>query len=202
MRSNVWLAAVLLTALVLLVALLAGCHRPAFLGGKDDAAGKSVVCEGRYALCTSAACTPIPVRDAKTGKMIVTRALCECAVANGPSLGDLPCAERAPQGDGRFLVSTYSFGETATHPAMTCPTGTPWAFCYDQPCVVDPKDPSKAQCTCQVHTDGEFQTLGGNCDKTKCGTLWSAATPDGRKGASELLASAEGLKTVPANSCP
>jgi hypothetical protein len=198
MRSKVGLAAILLTA----GALLAGCHRPAFLGGKDDSALGPVVCEGRYALCLSAPCTPIPVRDGKTGKIVVTRALCECEVANGPSLGDLACAARAPEGDGRFLVSAYSFGETAIRPMMTCPGGTPWAFCYDQPCVVDPKDPGKAQCTCPVRTAGEFQTLGGNCDKSKCGTLWSAAAPDAMKGAGKLLAAAEGLKAVPANSCP
>jgi hypothetical protein len=197
MRSKVLLAAVLLTA----GALLGSCRRPAFLGGEAETQA-SVVCEGKYALCTSAACTPIPVRDAKTGKMVVTRALCECEVANGPSLGDLPCAERTPQGDNRFLVSTFSFGETAIRSAMTCPSGTAWASCFDQPCIVDPKDPTKAQCTCPVQTTGEYETLGANCDKTKCGNLWSGATADARKGASKLLAGAVGLKAVPANSCP
>jgi hypothetical protein len=195
MGSKLWRAAVLL-------ALLAGCHRPAFLGGKDDAQ-TLVVCEGRYALCAAAACTPLPVFDAKSGKIVVGKALCECDVANGPSLGARDCAARAPQEDGRYLVAAYSFGETAIHPAMSCPAGTPWAACDDQPCVVDPKDPTKAQCTCPVRTAGEFQTLGGNCDKAKCGTtLWSAATPDAAKESGKLLAEGEGLKAVPANSCP
>ncbi|HEV7516653.1 MAG TPA: hypothetical protein VGR07_10170 [Thermoanaerobaculia bacterium] len=198
MRAKLRLAAVLVTA----GALLGSCRRPAFLGGSPDAGHQPVVCEGRYALCIAAACTPIPSWNAQTGKMQTTRALCECVVANGPSLGDLPCAARAPQGDGRFLVSTYSFGETATHPTMTCVTGTPWASCYDQPCVVDPKDSSKAQCTCPVRTTGEYQTLGGSCDKSKCGTLWSAATPEAMQEAGKLLAGGEGLKAVPANSCP
>ena len=105
MGSRVWLAAVL----VLAGALLGGCHRPAFLGGSPDSAHQPVVCEGRYALCLSAACTPIPSWNAQTGKLQAVKALCECLVANGPSLGDLPCAARAPQGDGSFLVSTYSF---------------------------------------------------------------------------------------------
>jgi len=199
MRSRPWIAVLLAAG-----ALSAGCHRPAFLGGTDDTAKQPVVCEGRYALCTSAPCTPIPVFDAKTGQVVVGKALCECLVANGPSLGDLPCAARAPQGDGgRYLISTYSFGETAIHPAMTCPTGIPWAFCYDAPCVVDPRDPAKAQCTCTVKTEGEYLTLGGGCDKAKCGTtLWSAATPAEMKAAGALLAEREGLKTAPANSCP
>ena len=78
---------------------------------------------------------------------------------------------------------------------MTCPSGTSWAYCYDQPCVVDSKDPSKAQCTCSVRTAGDYVTLGGNCDKTKCSAIvWSAATPDGLKGAGALLASGEGWK--------
>lgn len=199
MRRRALTAAAMITAL----ALAAGCHRPAFLGGKDESAHEPTVCEGRYALCAAASCTPIPARDAKTGKIVLAKALCECEVANGPSLGDLSCAVRAPQDNGRYLVSSYSFGETATHAAMTCPTGTPWASCDDQPCVVDPKDPTKAQCTCPVRTDGEYQTLAANCDKSKCGTtLWAAATPDAIKEAGKLLAEGEGLKAVPANSCP
>ena len=201
MRSKAVLATVLLAA----AALLGSCRRsalPAFLGGEPEGP-KPTLCEGKYALCSSAACTPIPTLDAKTGKIVVNRALCDCQVANGASLGDLSCAARAPQENGRFLVSTYSFGETAIHPAMTCPSGTSWAYCYDQPCVVDSKDTSKAQCTCQVRTSGDYVTLGGNCDKTKCSaTLWAAATPDGLKGVGELLAQGEGLKSVPANSCP
>jgi hypothetical protein len=198
MRSRTWLACALLAA----GALCGGCQRPAFLGGRSEPAGRPAVCEGRYALCLSAPCTPIPSFDGKTGKIVVAKALCECVVANGLSLGNLPCAARAPQ-DGRYLVSTYSFGETATHPTMTCPVGTPWAFCYDQPCTVDPKDPGKALCNCQVKTEGEYQTLGGGCDKAKCGTtLWSAATPAWVNEAGKLLAEGEGLKAVPANSCP
>jgi hypothetical protein len=198
MRSKVVLAALLLTA----GALLGSCRRPAFLGGEPEGP-KPTLCEGKYALCTSAACTPIPTLDPKSGKIVVNRALCECEVANGPSLGDQACAARAPQENGRFLVSAYSFGETAIRPAMTCPTGTSWAYCFDQPCVVDSKDTSKAQCTCQVRTSSEYVTLGGNCDKTKCSaTLWSAATPDGFKGLAELMARGQGLKSAPANSCP
>jgi hypothetical protein len=199
MRPTLRFAAFLMAAIA--AVLLAACRRPAFLGGEVEAKG-TVVCEGRYALCVAAACTPIPAVDAKTGKIVVAKALCECAVANGPSLGDLPCAARAPQGEGKYLVSTYSFGETATHPAMSCPGGTPWAYCYDQPCVVDPKDLSKAQCTCPIRTSGGFETLGGNCDKSKCGTLWSGATADAMAGAAKLLATGEGLKAVPANRCP
>jgi len=201
MRSRPVPAAFLCTAGAL-ATLLAGCHRPAFLGGTDDSA-RGVVCEGRYALCSSASCTPIPVYDVKSGKIVVGKALCDCVVANGPSLGDRSCADRAPQGDGRYLVAAFSFGETAIHPAMGCPTGGAWASCDDQPCVVDPKDASKAQCTCQVRTDGEYQTLGGNCDKAKCGTtLWAGATPDAWKEAGTKLAAGEGLKAAPANSCP
>jgi len=202
MRSKLPLAAALLAASVSM-ALFAGCRRPAFLGGEDESSLKPAVCEGKYALCLAAPCVPIPVFDAKSGKIVVGKALCECEVANGPSLGDLACGARAPQGEGgRYLHSTYSFGDTATHPAMTCPTGTPWAFCYDQPCVVDAKDPTKAQCTCLVRTDGDYQTLGGNCDKAKCGTLWAGAAPDAMAALEKRLATGEGMKTVPANRCP
>lgn len=180
--------------------VLAVACRPVYDGSEPH---PRAVCEGRYAFCGEAPCTPIPTLDPQTGRIETKSALCECRVANGPSLGDLPCSARAPQAEGRSLISTYSFSETATHPLMTCPSGTPWASCYDQPCVVDAKDRSKAQCLCPVRTDGEYQTLGGNCDKRKCGdTLWSAATPGAIRESGMFLARAEGLRHVAANSCP
>lgn len=184
--------------LVMVVALAVACQ--AVYDCREP--HQRVVCEGRYAFCAEAPCTPIPTLDPQTGKIETKTALCECRVANGPSLGDLSCIARAPQGEGRYLVSTFSFDETATHPLMSCPSGTPWASCYDQPCLLDAKDHSKAQCICPIRTDGEYQTLGGSCERTKCGsTLWSAATPGAMKELGMLLARVERLKHVPANSC-
>jgi hypothetical protein len=203
-RPSAALPAALAAALLLSGLLLAGCRRsawPTFLGGGAPEA-KAAVCEGRYALCAAAACTPVPVFDARTGKVVLTKALCDCEVANGPSLGTLPCSARAPQGEGRFLVAAFSFGDTAVHPTLSCAAGTPWASCADAPCTVDPKDPGKAHCTCRYQTEGEYQTLGGGCDKSKCGSLLAAATPEAMKEAGKLLAEEEGLKAVPANSCP
>lgn len=162
------------------------------------------LCNGVYALCISAPCTPIPVYNQQTGKIEVTTALCECEVVNGPSLGDLSCANRQPQGPGgRYIVSTYSFAQLRTKPLMSCPSGTPWTFCYDQPCVIDAKQPGHATCTCPMRTSGAYVTEGGGCDTAQCAAvIWSAATPQADAAASKGLAKLLGLPKVPTNNCP
>ncbi len=190
---------------------------PASPGAKSAASGAAAagaaqqppltaptLCNGTYALCISAPCTPIPVYNQQTGKIEVTTALCECEVVNGPSLGNLSCANRQPQGPGgRYIVSTYSFAQLRTKPLMSCPSGTPWTFCYDQPCVIDAKQPGHATCTCPVKTSGAYVTEGGGCDTAQCAaTIWSAATPQADAGASKELAKLLKLPKVPANNCP
>lgn len=206
-------------ALFLLATLPAAAAAPAASGTAAASAGaahaaaspaqqppltKPTLCNGVYALCISAPCTPIPTYNQQTGQIEATTALCECQVVTGPSLGNLSCANRQPQGTGgRYIVSTYSFAQLRTKPLLSCPSGTPWTFCYDQPCVIDPKQPDHATCTCPVRTSGAYVTEGGGCDTAQCAaTIWSAATPQADAGASKELAKLLKLPKVPSNNCP
>ena len=51
-------------------------------------------CEGTYALCIKAPCTGIPTLD-RLGNYAVDRALCECDVVQGVSMGPGSCEDRA-----------------------------------------------------------------------------------------------------------
>lgn len=145
---------------------------------------QAVFCEGEYALCIKAACTPIPTLD-RLGAYYNDRALCSCDVQKGISMGPGQCADRRPvtQNGRTYMISTYSnaFNERdgSLNTTLKCTSDTTlWAWCYGAPCVVDDRDPTKAHCTCPVDT-GKMQTLGGNCDGGNCKYIWSAATPGG-----------------------
>ena len=143
-------------------------------------------CEGTYALCIKAKCSGIPVLD-RLGNYVIDRALCECDVMQGVSMGPGSCQDRAPvtQQGRTYLISTYSNRYNDTNRTLSCQDQkTTWAWCYGAPCVVDQNDPSKATCTCPL-MQGAMSTLGGNCRQDACEGTWSAATPVGDKFASE-----------------
>jgi len=59
---------------------------------------------------------------------------------------------------------------------MKCPSGTPWTWCLNKRCTVDPGNSKRAICSCDVMRSGEWMTLGGNCDTSTCNTgYWSGA---------------------------
>lgn len=156
-------ASVLVTALI--AAPLFAAERPA------------VFCEGRYALCIKAPCKPIVSRSGDR-KYAIDEANCSCEVETGWSMGPGSCDERKPlTRDGRtYLISTYSNLFNESNFTLTCDSKeTLWAWCYGSPCVVDEKDESKAICSCPVQT-GKAKTLGGDCHKTSCKDIWSAAS--------------------------
>lgn len=151
----------------------------------ESATNQSNFCEGTYALCITAPCTPIPTLD-RLANYYVEHALCECDVVTGWSMGPGSCRDRAPvtpPGQSRtFLISTYSnayngkVGEV-DNKVLTCGDDTQWAWCYGAPCVVSEEDPTKAQCTCPVVTGAAG--LLGDCDSGMCDQIWSAAVPPG-----------------------
>lgn len=161
--------------------------------------GKGVICEGRYVLCTSAPCVPDP-RDPNT------IAVCVCEVNEGKSFGLKSCPERSPRSDENgveTLVSTYSFAQAPTKPVMICPSGKPWTDCLDKPCTVDPLDPLKAICSCDIKRTSHFVTYGANCNGITCNTgFWSGATVEDFVSATEILGKALGLEKSPATFCP
>jgi hypothetical protein len=135
-------------------------------------------CEGTYALCILAPCSPIATRG-PDGRLAVERALCACDVVEGWSMGPTPCPERAKtvQGTRIFLTSAFSNLYSDRGRVLSCPSPShEWAWCYGAPCAVDPRDPRKALCDCPVRT-GPAKTLGGDCRPEACDQLWVAATP-------------------------
>ncbi|WP_321332970.1 hypothetical protein [Breoghania sp.] len=170
-----------------------------------------------YALCTSARCIPAPqsfeqdktsLRNAGAeANALATTAICACEVTSGPNFGiATSCEERQPrtQPDGLVhVVSLYSFNQAPTKPVMACPSGKPWTDCLDKPCVVDPADPLKAICSCDIKRTATFVTYGGACNTLTCdNAYWSAATPQSFViGTTELLGASD-LAKSPVSFCP
>jgi hypothetical protein len=149
--------------------------------GYSKVKSENRVCNQQFALCTSALCVPQP-GDA-------TKAICFCDVKQGHSMSTVPCDQLRPSTDEngiRTVYSTFSLDQFKQGlQAMKCPDGTPWTWCLNKRCTVDPTHPDKAICVCDVVRTGEWTTLGGNCDTKTCSTgYWSAATiPDAEDGA-------------------
>lgn len=161
---RVWLALVAVLAL----GVLPGA-------AQADNSGGQRICEGPYALCSSAQCQPVAGDP--------TRVDCACeGPFNGLNIGNSSCAARI-QG----LTSTFSLVDpTATKtksakPSLAC-TGdnaNRWAFCLDAPCsVVD----GKASCQCTLNPVSDYYTFTNACPtdgaalKQACGQIWSAAS--------------------------
>ncbi|WP_146158188.1 hypothetical protein [Enhygromyxa salina] len=131
-------------------------------------------CQGTYALCTSAPCVPIPNSN---------QATCSCEVLQGSSMAGAPCDTVAPGKDSSGNETVYSMFSLAQFNegdrVMFCAKDKPWSWCLDKPCTVDPKDPGRASCICDIVTDSKhaWLTLGGDCNTSTCDTAyWSAAT--------------------------
>lgn len=166
--------------------------------GHEMTTGEGIICNETYALCTSAPCIPDPENPGK--------ALCSCDVEEGMSFGKVGCSKRRSSVDKygvKHLFSTYSFVQYKEKKTMWCPDGTPWTYCLDMPCTVDPADPKKAICSCDIKREGKFLTLGGDCDTSTCETAyWSGAPGDDTKAAMGILTKALGLSQSPDNFCP
>jgi hypothetical protein len=156
------------------------------------------ICDQQYALCTSAICVPQP-GDA-------TKAICVCDVKQGKSMATVPCNTLQPctdENDVRTLYSTFSLEQfNQGKKGMKCPSGTPWTWCLNKRCTVDPSNPKKAICLCDVMRTGEWTTLGGNCDTSTCATgYWSGATLSECEESGIFMAKALGLGTSPVKWC-
>jgi peroxiredoxin len=153
------------------------------------------LCDQRYALCTDAACVP-----SKTDPSIV---ICACAIKTGYAVGFKSCDQRAPSGSTLHSNFSTQLVTSATR-VMTCPASDQWANCLDVVCEIDPSDPSKANCQCQLVKTGPTVTFGGNCDTTTCSSvIWSAATPN-LPGSTQLEAGMKrlGLPLTLPQPCP
>lgn len=128
---------------------------------------KATMCNtAAYALCIKAPCA----KKTESDQFVQ----CECIMQSGWNLGPNTCEERA-----KSLTSTYSNNFNAYSATVSCPK-IQWAWCYGATCVPDPKDPSKAICTCPVrNTPAVILVNRELCtDPQKvCGMLFSAAFP-------------------------
>jgi hypothetical protein len=142
----------------------------------DSSNSEFIYCKGKYALCDRALCKPIlgsNARDATKFDVVV----CACPVKVGWSVAPKSCDKREPvTHDGlTFLISAYSNNLNPNHSTLTCnDPATTWADCYGAYCVVDPRDPDRASCTCPLKK-GAMATLGDDCQQKSCGLIWSAA---------------------------
>lgn len=157
------------------------------------------LCFHQYALCTAAKCVPLPGNP--------TQAICSCVVEEGPSAATVPCNTLRPFTDSfdiRTIFSTFSFAEFEKgKKALHCPDGTPWVNCLNKQCTVDPSNPHKALCICDILRSGRWFTAGGRCDRSTCATnYWSGALIQDLKPSSAFLVKALGLKKSPIKSCP
>lgn len=163
-----------------------------------NANAQNQLCTHQYALCTSAPCVPQPGDP--------TQALCSCVVEEGKSMSSSPCSELQPSTDANGIRTIYSeFSQEQFKEGMKgmkCPSGTPWTWCLNKRCTVNPLDPKKAMCVCDVKRTGEWMTLGGNCDTSTCTTgYWSGAPINDFESADAFMTKALGLEKSPAEWC-
>lgn len=158
---------------------------------------KPVVCENKYALCSAAACQPIPGQPGKV--------LCKCSVWDGKNVGYSQCMTRKPRNAApgvKALISTFSFGGFH-YKVLSCPSNVPWASCLDQPCLTDKNDPRFAYCTCKIVRGQPFVTFAGECQKASCDArVWSGATASGNRTLVQALTPYFDKRKVESINCP
>lgn len=98
-------------------------------------------CKGKFALCTTAACTPV------SGKKGVVS--CKCDVREGFSVGEQQCQPVQKTSQGELVYSRYY----PIRSYVVCQNNRDWAWCLDKKCIIDKKNPSKASCACTTVND-------------------------------------------------
>lgn len=102
------------------------------------------VCKGKYALCTTAKCTPIDGTDAVS---------CVCDVKKGYSVGSDDCEDRKAEKSGALVSRYYPVKSFAV-----CQNDREWAYCLDAPCTIDKKT-GKANCTCSTRQGSDMYVI-------------------------------------------
>ena len=165
----------------------------------QPAAAKNYLCNQQFALCTSAPCVPQP------GNPNVS--ICVCDVQEGPNLATVECDTVKPSTDAdgvRTVYSQFALTQFAQgKKALKCESGTPWSQCLNKICTVDPANPDKAICACDVVRAGEWQTAGGECDTATCKTAyWSGALLADSRNNAEFMMGQLKITKSPAEACP
>lgn len=155
-----------------------------FLGAGHADAAEFTFCQGKYALCTTALCTPVPGKEG-----IVS---CACAVKSGYSAGRANCAAARQTAKGEYVQSRYY----PVKSLAVCNNDRPWANCLGKACFVDKNDPTKATCSCTTVKDQRpYVFVGDSFTPKTCTTgIISSATLADNKRISAFL---EGTKLKP-----
>jgi hypothetical protein len=165
----------------------------------QPAVAKNYLCNQQFALCTSAPCVPQP------GNPNVS--ICVCDVQEGPNLATVECDTVKPSTDAdgvRTVYSQFALTQFAQgKKALKCESGTPWSQCLNKICTVDPANPEKAICACDVVRTGDWQTAGGDCDTATCKTAyWSGALLDDSRNNADFMMEQLKITKSPARACP
>ena len=198
MRANPLMNLIKLSFASFLLIAAAAVFTIAF-GNEQAAKSNMQLCKHQYALCTSALCIPQPGDP--------TKAICFCDVQDGASMASVPCNTIQPSTDANGIRTVYSAFSLEQFKqgkkVLTCASGTPWTWCLNKRCTVDPSDAKKAICICDVLRTGESITLGGNCDTATCSTgYWSGATLKDFNEATSFMVKALSLDQSPVKWCP
>lgn len=126
---------------------------------KAASASEFYSCKSKYALCTTAACQPVP------GKRNLVS--CDCKVRTGYSAASQQCKAPKKTKNGELIYSRYY----PVKSYVSCSNNRPWAWCLDKPCIVDKNDPSKAACACSI-----AKNMGNYVIVTKKGTSKTCTT--------------------------
>lgn len=131
-------------------------------------ADKFYSCSSKYALCTSARCTPVP------GKKDTVS--CDCKVLTGYSAATQECKAPEETKEGELVYSRYYPVKSVS----TCTNSRPWAWCLDKPCIIDKKNPSRASCACSLVSDlGPYVIVPSKYSRNACTSgITSSATVD------------------------
>ncbi len=150
-------------------------------------AANFVICKSKYALCTTAQCTPVPRK-----KDLVS---CNCDVKTGYSVGMKQCQKVEESSEGQLISSRYY----PIHSYVVCSNHRPWAWCLDKPCVIDKNDPSKAKCFCStVKNLGDYIIVTDTYNKSICNSgIISSATVKQSKQITDFLKSQKKLQPFP-----
>ncbi|MBV9910813.1 MAG: hypothetical protein JOY52_24935 [Hyphomicrobiales bacterium] len=171
-------------ARVLCLAL--ACGLTLALGGTSQAQ-QLKVCKSTFALCTIAACDPIPGNDKQVA--------CHCTVNTSYSAGAEPCSGVKQTAEGQEIHSRY-------YPVKSyavCSNDRPWAWCLDKPCIIDKNNPEAASCACDVVKNlGPYVIVTSDYTPETCTTgIISSATVPQINQATASLTSAKVLLPFP-----
>ena len=96
-------------------------------------------------------------------------------------MSSVPCEQLVPQIDKNGIetvYSTFSLEQFSDKKSLICNHNSPYSWCLNKICTVDPMNPEKALCICDVkRQNSPWTTLGGDCDSSTCqNAYWSGAS--------------------------